>query len=74
MKRKTVNQGNITIEKAREVVIRIKQLEGLTTHSISNYNKLFNDFERFFNKRKHINNLTIDDARVFIQWQLKEKI
>lgn len=75
MKRKTENQQNgITIEKARDIVIRIKQIEGLSVHSISNYTKIFNDFERFFNKRKYINNLTIDDARAFIEWQLHDKI
>ncbi len=75
MKRKTESQQNgITIEKAREIVMRIKQLEGLSVHSISNYNKLFNDFERFFNKRKHISNLTRDDARAFIEWQLNDKV
>ncbi|MFT8321679.1 MAG: tyrosine-type recombinase/integrase [Bacillus sp. (in: firmicutes)] len=74
MKRKSETQKGMSIEKAREVVIRIKQLEGLSVHSISNYNKLFNDFERFFNKRKHINNLTTDDARAFIEWQLHDKL
>jgi integrase/recombinase XerD len=41
------------IDDARNIVLKIKKLEGLTDNSLANYEKLFNDFDRFFgDKRK----------------------
>ncbi|OXS80151.1 tyrosine-type recombinase/integrase [Domibacillus enclensis] len=73
MPKKTKIQHKLTVEKARDIIIRIKKMEGLSKHTITNYNKLFNDFERCFAKNKYMENLTIEDARRFIEWQLHEK-
>jgi integrase/recombinase XerD len=63
-----------TIDDAREIVLKIKQLEGLSDSSIVNYEKLFNDFDRFFGEKTDIASLTSEDVRNFIHWQLNEKI
>lgn len=63
----------MTFKQGRELVIRIKKLEGRSKMTLDGYNKIFNDFERCFGVRKHINNVTVDDARNFIHWQLHEK-
>ncbi|WP_309087939.1 phage integrase SAM-like domain-containing protein [Domibacillus sp.] len=72
-KRKTQVQVSLSIEKAREVVTRIKKLEGLSKHTLENYQKMFNDLECCFSKRKLVSDFTIEDARRFIDWQLNEK-
>lgn len=59
---KTQAQESLSIEKAREVVTRIKKLEGLSKHTLENYHKLFNDLERCFSKRKLVSNFTIEDV------------
>ncbi|MCP3764301.1 hypothetical protein NLX67_18295 [Domibacillus sp. A3M-37] len=61
-KRKMQVQEALSIEKAREVVTRIKQIEGLSKHTLENYHKLFNDLERCFSKRKLVSNFTIEDV------------
>jgi integrase/recombinase XerD len=58
-RRKTKVQHGLTVEKAREIVIRVKQMEGLLRHTLANYNKLFNDLERCFAKNKHVEDDTI---------------
>lgn len=63
-----------TIDDARNIVIKIKRLEGLSPNSLENYEKLFNDFDRYFGDKKDITSLTSDDARDFISWQLNEKV
>jgi integrase/recombinase XerD len=68
------NRKVFTVDDAREMVIRIKQLEGLSPNSIANYEKLFNDFDQFFGEKADIKSLTIEDARNFISWQLHNKI
>ncbi|MGB2873821.1 tyrosine-type recombinase/integrase [Psychrobacillus psychrotolerans] len=73
-KRRTSKAGKgLTWSEGRELVIRIKTLEGRATRTIENYTKLFNDFERCFGVRKYMTNVTQDDARKFIEWQLNEK-
>ncbi len=73
-KRRTSQAGNgLTWSEGRELVIRIKTLEGRATRTIESYTKLFNDFERCFGVRKYMTNVTQDDARKFIEWQLNEK-
>ncbi|WP_046180989.1 hypothetical protein [Domibacillus tundrae] len=61
-KRKMQVQEALSIEKAREVVTRIKQLEGLSKHTLENYHNLFNDLESRFSKRKLVSNFTIEDV------------
>jgi integrase/recombinase XerD len=63
-----------TIDDARNIVLKIKQLEGLSDSSICNYEKLFNDFDRFFGDKTDITELTRESAREFIYWQLNEKL
>ena len=41
--------------------------------TLDGYSKVFNAFERCFGVSKHINNVTVDDSRDFIHWQLHEK-
>ncbi|EPD54149.1 hypothetical protein HMPREF1210_00134 [Paenisporosarcina sp. HGH0030] len=75
-KRKTqvVKQvSGLSFQRAREIVINIKAVEGKADNTIENYHKLFNDFDRFFMHRKLISNVTTEDARNFIKWQLEEK-
>jgi integrase/recombinase XerD len=68
------NRKVFTVDDAREMVIKIKQLEGLSPNSIVNYEKLFNDFDQFFGEKADITSLTTEDARNFIYWQLHNKI
>ncbi len=63
----------LNVDDARDYVIKIKQLEGLTKASLANYEKVFNDFDRYFGEETPINSLTVDDARGFVNWQLNEK-
>ncbi|MEX3711229.1 tyrosine-type recombinase/integrase [Cytobacillus horneckiae] len=63
-----------TIDDARNIVIKVKKLEGLSTYTIDNYEKLFNDFDRFFGEKTDVATLTRDDAKEFIYWQLNDKI
>jgi integrase/recombinase XerD len=35
------------VDDARNIVLKIKQLEGVTPNTIFQYEKLFNDFDRF---------------------------
>lgn len=64
-KRKThVNkQVSGLFNRAREIVISIKKVEGKAENTIENYNKLFNDFDRFFSHRKLISNVNTENAR-----------
>lgn len=77
--RKTKRYGQVaikffTIDDAREIVLKVKQLEGLSKWTIENYEKLFNDFDRFFGEKTDVSSLTRDDARNFIYWELNEKV
>ncbi|WP_010651187.1 phage integrase SAM-like domain-containing protein [Oceanobacillus massiliensis] len=62
-----------SIDDARNVVIKLKELEGLSKHTIEGYEKFWNDMDRFFNEKMNISDLTVDDARNFIHWQRYEK-
>jgi integrase/recombinase XerD len=64
----------LTVDDAREIVMKIKKLEGLTKNSLLNYEKLFNDYDRFFGEKTDISSLTSQDATNFIHWQLHKKI
>lgn len=63
-----------TIDNARNIILKIKKLEGMSKNTLASYEKLFNDFDHFFGETKDITLLTRDDARNFIYWQLNEKI
>ncbi|MFF2755335.1 hypothetical protein ACFVR1_16475 [Psychrobacillus sp. NPDC058041] len=73
-KRRTSSTGKgLTWLEGRELIISIKTLEGRASLTIESYKKLFNDFERCFGVRKYMTNVTHEDARRFIEWQLNEK-
>ena len=63
----------LTFQEGRELVIRIKTLEGRAQLTLDSYNKLFNDFERCFGVRKHMTNINPEEARRLMEWQLHEK-
>ncbi|MGX1902033.1 tyrosine-type recombinase/integrase [Thermolongibacillus altinsuensis] len=63
-----------TIDDARNFVLKIKKLEGCKESTLKNYEKVFNDFDRFFGEKANVKALTVDDARNFVYWQLNEKI
>lgn len=73
-KRHTKQSQKITVDDAREIVLKVKQLEGLTKNTLFNYEKLFNDYDRFFGEKADIASLTSQDAIEFIHWQLNEKV
>lgn len=62
-----------SIDDARNVVIKLKELEGVSKHTIEGYVKFWNDMDRFFDEKMNVADLTVDDARDFIHWQLHEK-
>ena len=55
-----------TVDDARDIVLRMKQLEGLSQNTIFQYEKLFNDFDRFYGDKTYVASLTRDDAREFM--------
>lgn len=63
-----------TIDDARNIVLKVKQLEGVSENTLANYEKTFNDFDRYFGDKTDIASLTTDHARDFLYWQLNEKI
>jgi integrase/recombinase XerD len=74
-KRKYANKKKVyTINDARKIVLQIKKIEGLSKHSLDNYEKVFNDFDRFWGEETDISSLTVDDVRQFIDWQLNKKL
>ncbi|GIO22495.1 tyrosine-type recombinase/integrase [Oceanobacillus sp. J11TS1] len=62
-----------SIDDARNFVIKIKELEGLSKNTIHGYEKFWNDMDRFFDEKMNVADLTADDARDFMHWQLYEK-
>src|SRR5690625_386340 len=73
-KRAKKNENKIyTMDDARTLVIKLKKLEGLSKSSIENYDKFFNDMDRFFSDKMDVSTLTNADGRDFIYWQLHEK-
>lgn len=67
------SKRTFTIDDARNVVMKIKQIEGLSKHTLESYEKVFNDLDRYFGEKTDINSLTVDDARDFIKWETNEK-
>ena len=63
-----------TIDDARNIVLRLKKLEGLSESTLQNYEKIFNDFDRYFGDKTDVSTLTPEDARNFMYWQLNEKV
>ena len=72
-RKSSLSAKGLTFKKGRELVIRVKTLEGKAADTIRSYEKVFNDFERCFGVSKSMTNVSLDDARHFIDWQLNEK-
>ncbi|MCP3025391.1 tyrosine-type recombinase/integrase [Halobacillus sp. A5] len=73
-KRYSRNNKNFhNLDDARNIVIKLKKLEGLSKNTIFNYEKYWNDMDRFFGEDRDVSTLTTDDIRDFITWQMEEK-
>ncbi|UTI42129.1 tyrosine-type recombinase/integrase [Niallia sp. RD1] len=62
------------MDDARNIVMKIKELEGVSASSLANYEKVFNDFDRYFGDKTDVQTLTFDHARDFMYWQLNDKV
>jgi len=72
-KTKRAKKKIYTIDDARNLVIKIKEIENVSKNTLDNYEKFWNDMDRFFDEKMNVADLTIDDARDFIHWQLHVK-
>lgn len=73
-RKQSIAESGISLRRARTVVLRIKKLEGLAENTLRQYHSLFDDFERCFRGDKFVEDITLKDARRFIDWQLNEKV
>ncbi|GIN58477.1 tyrosine recombinase XerD [Lederbergia ruris] len=72
-KRKYFEDEIFSLKDAKELILKIKMLDGVTDLTLRAYKLLFNDFEKFFGNDVDVKSLTVDDARDYIFWQLHEK-
>ena len=71
--RKGAKVTQINLKQAKEKIIKIKTLEGVAQSTLNQYNFVFNDLITFFESSKQVSDITLDDARDFINWLLHEK-
>ncbi|MGG0462806.1 phage integrase SAM-like domain-containing protein [Priestia aryabhattai] len=71
--RKRAKVTQINLKQAKEKIIKIKTLEGMAQSTLNQYNFVFNDLITFFESSKQVSDITLDDARDFINWLLHEK-
>ncbi|MED3933277.1 phage integrase SAM-like domain-containing protein [Priestia megaterium] len=71
--RKGAKVTQINLKQAKEKIIKIKTLEGMAQSTLNQYNSIFNDLITFFETSKQVSDITLDDARDFINWLLHEK-
>ncbi|WEZ38273.1 phage integrase SAM-like domain-containing protein [Priestia megaterium] len=71
--RKGAKVTQINLEEAKEKIIKIKTLEGMAQSTLNQYNLVFNDLITFFESSKQVSDITLNDARNFINWLLHEK-
>ncbi|MCY9021000.1 phage integrase N-terminal SAM-like domain-containing protein [Priestia megaterium] len=71
--RKGAKVTQINLKQAKEKIIKIKTLEGMAQSTLNQYNFVFNDLITFFESSKQVSDITLDDARDFINWLLREK-
>ncbi|MGR6338288.1 phage integrase SAM-like domain-containing protein [Priestia megaterium] len=71
--RKGAKVTQINLKQAKEKIIKIKTLEGMAQSTLNQYNFIFNDLITFFESSKQVSDITLDDARDFINWLLHEK-
>jgi len=71
--RKGAKVTQINLKQAKEKIIKIKTLEGMAQSTLNQYNFVFNDLITFFESSKQVSDITLDDARDFINWLLHEK-
>src|SRR5699024_10975487 len=74
VKRVTNLTDKFTLKEARELVIKIKKLDGMADSTILTYHRVFNDLEQYFKSDKiDVKSLTVNDARDYVSYQLHEK-
>jgi len=71
--RKGAKVSQINLTEAKEKIIKIKTLEGMAQSTLNQYNLVFNDLITFFESSKQVSDITLNDARDFINWLLHEK-
>ncbi|RDZ18181.1 hypothetical protein C3744_04705 [Priestia megaterium] len=71
--RKGAKVNQINLKEAKEKIIKIKTLEGMAQSTLNQYNLVFNDLITFFENNKQVSDITLNDARDFINWLLHEK-
>ncbi|MGZ0876641.1 phage integrase SAM-like domain-containing protein [Priestia megaterium] len=71
--RKGAKVTQINLKQAKKKIIKIKTLEGMAQSTLNQYNFIFNDLITFFESSKQVSDITLDDARDFINWLLHEK-
>lgn len=71
--RKGAKVTQINLKQAKEKIIKIKTLEGMAQSTLNQYNFIFNDLITFFESSKQVSDITLYDARDFINWLLHEK-
>src|SRR5699024_3430248 len=73
-KRRATNIDKFTLRDAKELVIKIKQLENLSEQTIKSYKRIFIDLAKFFTFDVDVKQITQQDVRAYINWNLHEKI
>ncbi|PVE74444.1 hypothetical protein DC421_19810 [Priestia megaterium] len=71
--RKGAKVTQINLIEVKEKIIKIKTLEGMAQSTLNQYNLIFNDLIGFFEKDTRVNDITLNDARDFINSLLHEK-
>jgi len=71
--RKGAKVTQINLKQAKKKIIKIKTLEGMAQSTLNQYNFIFNDLITFFESSKQVSDITLYDARDFINWLLHEK-
>ncbi|MEG8977349.1 tyrosine-type recombinase/integrase [Priestia megaterium] len=74
LRRNKLGNSLVTIEDAKQVVIKIKALEGMSKITIQLYDLVFSDLKLYFGGNKMLQEIDVNEAREFLSWQLNEKI
>ncbi|MGM9922925.1 MAG: phage integrase SAM-like domain-containing protein [Bacillus sp. (in: firmicutes)] len=62
--------GNVSLEEAQSIIIKNKEIEGLSIKTVRNYKKFFKHLAEFMkeNEEKNVSELTEKDAENFIHY------
>lgn len=74
LRRTRTSSNQLTINEGLRIVTQVKTLEGLSEGTIQLYRIVFNDLKVFFGNDKLLNEIDLNDARGFFNWQLNEKV